>query len=296
MMYYDNSEFMHHGIKGQQWGVITRNVGVNYIPIGRGSGSSAGERVLNGAKAAGGAVAKGVSTGAKAFVRGAKKVKAEHDAKVEEKRIRDSKNHHTDKLDKKQISKMTDDEIQQAINRRNKERELYELANPTVKAGREFFDNYIKKTVLDLAGGYGKKLLGAEADKLVREFIKSNNNWDAATKEELMKRLDVASSSDKKAWAARDARDKLIEDINNSATNAKLVRDTINSMNIPEAQKSALRIKNNVATTEDLIDQQMWQNYYKSEAKARAIDMGLEGTEGYDPVATRIEVFKKKDK
>ena len=28
-------EFKHHGIEGQRWGVITRNVGVNYIPIGR---------------------------------------------------------------------------------------------------------------------------------------------------------------------------------------------------------------------------------------------------------------------
>ena len=28
-------EFQHHGIMGQRWGVITRNVGVNYIPIGR---------------------------------------------------------------------------------------------------------------------------------------------------------------------------------------------------------------------------------------------------------------------
>ena len=28
-------EFRHHGITGQRWGVITRNVGVNYIPIGR---------------------------------------------------------------------------------------------------------------------------------------------------------------------------------------------------------------------------------------------------------------------
>ena len=28
-------EFQHHGIEGQRWGVITRNVGVNYIPKGR---------------------------------------------------------------------------------------------------------------------------------------------------------------------------------------------------------------------------------------------------------------------
>lgn len=31
----DDTGFQHHGIKGQRWGVITRNVGVNYIPIGQ---------------------------------------------------------------------------------------------------------------------------------------------------------------------------------------------------------------------------------------------------------------------
>lgn len=30
-----NGSFQHHGIQGQKWGVITRFVGVNYIPIGR---------------------------------------------------------------------------------------------------------------------------------------------------------------------------------------------------------------------------------------------------------------------
>ena len=30
-----SQEFQHHGIEGQRWGVITRNVGVNYIPIGK---------------------------------------------------------------------------------------------------------------------------------------------------------------------------------------------------------------------------------------------------------------------
>lgn len=250
MMYYNNSEFMHHGILGQKWGVITKNVGVNYVPIGRKSGSSAGEKVLSGAKAAGGTVAKGAATGAKALVKGAKKVKAEHDAKVADKKLRDSKNHHTDKLNRKQIAKMTDDEIQAAINRRNKERELYELANPTVKAGREFFDNYIKKTVLDLAGGYGRKLLGAEADKLMRDFIKTNKNWDDATKEELMKRLEVASSADKKVWDARDKREKLANDINNSLANDKYTRELIDSMTgITEEQRSNLLNKFGVETS-----------------------------------------------
>lgn len=32
---YLEDGFKHHGITGQKWGVITRNVGVNYIPIGR---------------------------------------------------------------------------------------------------------------------------------------------------------------------------------------------------------------------------------------------------------------------
>lgn len=32
-------EFQHHGIIGQRWGVITRNVGVNYIPINKHSDS-----------------------------------------------------------------------------------------------------------------------------------------------------------------------------------------------------------------------------------------------------------------
>ena len=29
-----NGSFQHHGIMGQKWGTITRNVGVNYIPTG----------------------------------------------------------------------------------------------------------------------------------------------------------------------------------------------------------------------------------------------------------------------
>ena len=32
-----NDEFQHHGITGQRWGVITRYVGVNYIPKGSNS-------------------------------------------------------------------------------------------------------------------------------------------------------------------------------------------------------------------------------------------------------------------
>ena len=36
---YTDQEFQHHGVEGQRWGVITRNVGVNYVPIGRGGGS-----------------------------------------------------------------------------------------------------------------------------------------------------------------------------------------------------------------------------------------------------------------
>lgn len=31
---YLDQEFQHHGVEGQKWGVITRNVGVNYIPVG----------------------------------------------------------------------------------------------------------------------------------------------------------------------------------------------------------------------------------------------------------------------
>lgn len=28
-----NTEFKHHGILGQKWGIITKNIGVNYVPI-----------------------------------------------------------------------------------------------------------------------------------------------------------------------------------------------------------------------------------------------------------------------
>ena len=30
---YTDQEFQHHGVEGQKWGIITRNVGVNYVPI-----------------------------------------------------------------------------------------------------------------------------------------------------------------------------------------------------------------------------------------------------------------------
>lgn len=39
-----NTEFQHHGILGQKWGVITKNVGVNYIPIGDGKGKTSSKK------------------------------------------------------------------------------------------------------------------------------------------------------------------------------------------------------------------------------------------------------------
>lgn len=35
-----NDEFQHHGVEGQKWGIITKFVGVNYIPTGERTSSS----------------------------------------------------------------------------------------------------------------------------------------------------------------------------------------------------------------------------------------------------------------
>ena len=44
---YLDEEFQHHGIEGQRWGVITRNVGVNYVPVGQSGHGNATSRKLS---------------------------------------------------------------------------------------------------------------------------------------------------------------------------------------------------------------------------------------------------------
>ena len=111
---YDE-EFQHHGVLGQRWGVITRNVGVNYIPVGQRTGTGS----VSGAKDV---VTKGVNS----FVTGVKNIKAKYDAKQAQKPL------NINKLSRRKISKLTDIELRNAIERARLEEDLYKRTHPNV--------------------------------------------------------------------------------------------------------------------------------------------------------------------
>ena len=104
-------EFQHHGVLGQRWGVITRNVGVNYVPIGQRTGSSGSKPGI-------------LSKGLNSFAAGVKKIKADHDAKQANKPL------NVNRLSKQKIAKLTNEELQQAIARAKAEDDLYRRLHP----------------------------------------------------------------------------------------------------------------------------------------------------------------------
>lgn len=202
-----NGEFQHHGVPGQKWGVITRYVGVNYIPVGRRSGSGSSARdvlktVGSGVASAAKKTASATSNTAKAIVRGAKAYKQEYDQKQAEKR--QSKYRSGKPLTKKEIAKMTDQEVNAAINRRQREEMLYNMEHPQIAAGKEFMSKYIMNTIQSMAGDYAKKFLNMKVDKALGDFIRNNGHYTAEQKADMLERLNLMNSSDKIDKAIRD--------------------------------------------------------------------------------------------
>lgn len=208
-----NGTFQHHGILGQKWGVITKNVGVNYIPIGdrRSSAKETAGRVLKGAASGAKAVGQAVTGAGKAIARGAKAVKADHDARVAKKQA--SAYRSDNRLTKKQISRMTDAEVQAAINRRQNEKKLYDLEHPQIKAGKEFLDKYVKDYVLAIGGDYTKKFIDSKVSEGLGKFIRENKRYSPEDKAKLLDTLGLLNSDEKlnKAISDNDKIAKLID-------------------------------------------------------------------------------------
>jgi hypothetical protein len=159
-----DEEFEHHGVEGQKWGVITRNVGVNYVPIGARSGSSSNQPSK--------------PRGMNSFTEGIKKIKAEYDAKQASKPL------NINKLSKRQIAKLSDEQLKQAIARADAENKLLKAVHPELfqqqNGGRN--DNglikFLKDVGYDTAKNIGKGFL---REKLT-DFILNNQSMSTAEK------------------------------------------------------------------------------------------------------------------
>ena len=284
-----NGTFQHHGILGQKWGVITKNVGVNYIPIGgRGSSSdSTASRVLKGAASGAKAAGQAVTGAGKAIARGAKAVKADHDARVAKKQ---ASAYRSDKrLTKKQIAGMTDAEVQAAINRRQKEQQLYDMEHPQIKAGKEFFSRYVADTLMSLGGDYAKALVKMKVDDSVRNFIKNNSRYSEEQKRDLLNRLNVEQLGDKLSREAFESRVRTKNDRENKLNNIQgdmeysrrqeeATRKAINSLYDNENDRIDARIRNGVASTEDKLNKSLRDS---ASISKKIDDMGLDPLRSY---------------
>lgn len=254
-----NGEFQHHGIMGQRWGVITRNVGVNYIPIG-GRNSSAkdvAKKVGAGVSSFAKTTASKTADSARAIVKGAKKMKADHDAKKIENQKSAFKN--GKKLSKKDIAKMSYSEIQEAINRRTKENELYKMEHPQIAAGKEFFSKYVADAVMDAGGQFVKKIIGMKLESTVRDYIKNNDHYSEDQKRDLLERLKVEQLSDRLARESYENRirteneraEKLKNmnaDIEYQAKTQEAMRKAIDNSSLSEDAKLKLYEQNGLLT------------------------------------------------
>ena len=154
---YDE-EFQHHGVLGQRWGVITRNVGVNYIPVGQRTGTGS----VSGAKDV---VTKGVNS----FVTGVKNIKAKYDAKQAQKPL------NINKLSRRKISKLTEEELKMAIERANLEEKLYKQLHPNsgqqVVNGKNAMADAIMKFTKDVGYGIMKDYTQNSLKLAIRDHI-----------------------------------------------------------------------------------------------------------------------------
>ena len=169
-------EFEHHGVEGQKWGVITRNVGVNYVPIGNSGASNKG----------GGNAPKGTNS----FTAGLKRMKEEHDARQAAKPL------NLRKLNKRQIARLSNEELQQAIARASAEEKLLKSLHPELftnqgggnKAGQNFVLQFLKDVGYDTAKAVGK---GFVKDKLT-DFIMNNKDLSGQDKIRMLENYGLA--------------------------------------------------------------------------------------------------------
>lgn len=300
-----NGEFQHHGILGQKWGVITKNVGVNYIPIGNRSSSVKGtaKRILKGVANGATSASKAVAGAGKAIAKGAKTAKTEHDAKVAEKQRSAYRN--SKPLTRKEISRMSDQEVQNAINRRQKEQQLYEMEHPQIKAGKEFFSKYVADTLMSLGGDYAKKLFKMKADESIRKFIKENNHYSEAQKRDLLKRLDIETLSDTMARQAYESKIKdanenkneianILDKVSHEKEKTKAINEAINSLYTSEEDRQNARIRNGVATLDDLVAKQERETTIRNRGNYNSIRSMVSPDEYTDAdVMTRVTGLKK---
>lgn len=300
-----NGEFQHHGIMGQKWGVITKNVGVNYVPVGR--QKTRGETAKPVAKGATSGIATAAKGTARAFATGAKKLKASYDESKAKKEEEKRRNHHNEKLTKKDIAKMSDQDIQNAINRKRNEQQLYEMMHPQAAVGKQFFDNYVVKTVTELGGFYAKKFLGMKVEGYLRDYIDKNPNYSDDLKRDLKDRLNVETLTDKlnREMYENDIRTErsrerklttLEKDLEYDRRMAAETRKYIDNIYDNEADRVQARIRNNVATVDDLIKSQARQTTIQNQGKYDSIRAMLSPDEYSDSdIIAKVAGIKKPD-
>ena len=160
-------EFQHHGIMGQRWGVITRNVGVNYVPVGEG-GKGDGK--------SGNALSRGLNS----FATGIKRIKDEQAAKKAAKPL------NINKLSRKQISRLSNEQLNQAIIRARLENELFLKTHPQsgqqTVAGKTKVMDEILKLAKDVGGDFAKNVAKGALNEQLQKHILADSKLDPDAK------------------------------------------------------------------------------------------------------------------
>ena len=144
-------ELYHHGVKGQKWGV-------------RRTAAQLGHRTANAASKTGKALYKGVKVAGKAVGRGAAKAgtaaKKAAVSKIKQTVAENKEKRYYNKLHKKKLSQMTDQEIKDLTNRVKKEAELKDIKYESrVQNARKFYKNVAQQPINTFLATYSKNAI-----------------------------------------------------------------------------------------------------------------------------------------
>lgn len=144
-------ELYHHGVKGQKWGV-------------RRTAAQLGHRTANAASKAGKALYKGAKVAGKAVGRGAAKAgtaaKKAAVSKIKQTVAEKKEKRYYNKLHKKKLSQMTDQEIKDLTNRVKKEAELKDIKYESrVQNARKFYKNVAQQPINTFLATYSKNAI-----------------------------------------------------------------------------------------------------------------------------------------
>lgn len=211
-------EFQHHGIMGQRWGVITRNVGVNYVPVGEGGkGNGKSGNVL--------------SRGLNSFATCIKRIKDEQAAKKAAKPLNISK------LSKRQISKLTNEQLNQAVIRARLENELFQKTHPNAgqqyATGKEKVLSELVKFTKDVGGDFVKNMAKGALNNALQNHILQDQKLDAEGKIQMLAAYGFKAGNELMAEAKRAS-----EDLDYRLKSEKAAKIMENFVGKPEDNKS----------------------------------------------------------